>query len=166
MTFSLYSAQLFRYDGAVSHSPGKRIISQDNRVMCTLNSEMVQVMLMRNFWRIGRKVFHFPVFLHQEGICLLHTVGKKTAPSIMVLPAIQRFLFIWISEFIWAEQDTPESKNLSRLIRMLLYNCLASRQLLVFGFHWLSQCSPVDWFPAVIHPAKHKALILYHHTLS
>ena len=85
MTFSLYSAQLFRYDGALSlHSTRERLCLRmtSSRTHRTLKMMLWVVMVrgasQKTFVRLGE----FPIFLFLSvrKICLLYNVGKETPP--------------------------------------------------------------------------------------
>lgn len=75
MTFSLYSAQLFRYDGALSlNSTRNSAVSQDEDDVVGDDGQK----LFSKDIRL-RRVSHFP-FLSVHKICLLYNVGKETPP--------------------------------------------------------------------------------------
>lgn len=85
MTFSLYSAQLFRYDGALS------LIVPEKR--CVSVKMMLWVMMVRLFSDIRlRRVSHFP-FLSVHKICLLYNVGKETPPICDGPPKYEAILY-------------------------------------------------------------------------
>ena len=82
MTFSLYSAQLFRYDGALSlNSTRESTVSQDDKFTHTQNSEDDvggdgQKRFSKDIHPI-RRVSHFP-FLSVHKICLLYNAMQFT----------------------------------------------------------------------------------------
>ena len=106
MTFSLYSAQLFRYDGAFSlNSTRERpcLRMTGSRTHWTLKMMLWAVMVRRSsqktfVWLI-RRVSHFP-FLSVHKICLLYSAmqfifctmsGGKLLLFVMVLPNMRSY---------------------------------------------------------------------------